>query len=184
MVLAVIFGVIAVFAYFNERGEKAQKSGRIIAGLMALALLCGALNYNEMRKIDETKGLREAAQVIAEQGYTQGYATFWNANVVTELSNGQLEMWHWNDGKQEIADLEDFNDIYPWLQEKSHLTEVPSGKVFVLLSANEDYYFEFTKKFSQDNVIYRAENYYDYGYRDYIAYGFESYEELSRLLSQ
>ena len=184
MVLAVIFGVIAVFAYFNERGEKAQKSGRIIAGLMALALLCGALNYNEMRKIDETKGLREAAQVIAEQGYTQGYATFWNANVVTELSNGQLEMWHWNDGKQEIADLEDFNDIYPWLQEKSHLTEVPSGKVFALLSANEDYYFEFTKKFSQDNVIYRAENYYDYGYRDYIAYGFESYEELSRLLSQ
>lgn len=184
MVLAVIFGVTAVFAYFNERTEKASESNRIIAGLMALALLCGALNYNEMRKIDDTKGLREAAKALVEQGYTQGYATFWNANIVTELSNGQLELWHWNDGKQKIADLEDFNDIYPWLQAKSHLTEVPSGKVFVLLSANEDYYFEFTKKFSQDDVIYRAENYYDYSYKDYIAYGFESYEELSRLLSQ
>lgn len=54
--------------------------------------------------------------------------------------------------------------------------------MFVLLSANEDYYFEFTKKFSQDDVIYRAENYLDYGVKDYIVYGYESYEELASRL--
>ena len=102
--------------------------------------------------------------------------------MLTELSNGQLEVWHWNDGKQHMETLEDFNDIYPWLQAKSHLINPPEGKVFVLLSANEDYYYEFTKKFSQEHVIYRAENYYDYGYKDYIAYGFASYEELAELL--
>ena len=125
---------------------------------------------------------REAVQAILDAGYTQGYATFWNANVLTELSNGRLELWHWSDGKQNISNLEDFNDIYAWLQLKSHVEAPPEGKVFVLLSANEDYYFEFTKKFSQDDVIYRAENYLDYGVKDYIVYGFESYEELASRL--
>ena len=184
MIMSVIFGALAVFTYFAYSSKKRENNRKFVAGFMALVLLCGALSYNEMRKVDNTKGQREAVQALVEQGYTQGYATFWNANVLTELSNGQLELWHWNDGKQEIASLEDFNDIYPWLQSKSHLTTVPSGKVFVLLSANEDYYFEFTKKFSQENVIYRADNYYDYGYKDYIAYGFESYEELAQLLSK
>lgn len=184
LAMTVIFAALAVFACFGKGWENPKTGRAVLAAFMAMCLLCGALTYNDLRKMDDTKGQREAAQALVEQGYTQGYATFWNANVLTELSNGQLEVWHWNDGKQHIETLEDFNDIYPWLQAKSHLTNPPEGKVFVLLSANEDYYYEFTKKFSQEHVIYRAENYYDYGYKDYIAYGFSSYEELEALLSK
>ena len=182
MVLAVIFAALSIFSCFGTNYKNRKPGQLVLASFMALALLCGALSYNEMRKVDDTKGQREAVQAILDAGYTQGYATFWNANVLTELSNGRLELWHWSDGKQNISNLEDFNDIYAWLQLKSHVEAPPEGKVFVLLSANEDYYFEFTKKFSQDDVIYRAENYLDYGVKDYIVYGFESYEELASRL--
>jgi len=179
LALAVIFGTLAVFACFGGSSKKHGTGGRVLAAFMVMALACGALNYNDLRKVDDTKGQREAAQALVEQGYTKGYATFWNANVLTELSNGQLEFWHWSDGTEHIETLADIDHVYPWLQLKSHAQAPPEGKVFILLSANEDYYFEFTKKLSQENVVYRAENYYDYGYRDYIAYGFASYEELA-----
>lgn len=183
LALAAIFATLAVFACFSNKELYNGKGDRVLAAFVVMTLICGALSYNEMRKVDETRGQREAAQALVEQGYTQGYATFWNANVLTELSNGQLEVWHWNDDTQHIEDLEDINNIYKWLQLKSHVKAPPEGKLFILLSANEDYYFEFTKKLSQDNVIYRADNYYDYGYKDYIAYGFESYEKLAEQLA-
>jgi hypothetical protein len=179
-----IFAYPVIFACFENR-KSFPASGRYIAvGLLVVALLCGAMNYNDMRKVDDTKGQREAVEAIVEQGYTQGYATFWNANVLTELSNGRLEMWQWSDSKQVIDNLDDFNDVYPWLQAKSHLESVPDGKMFILLSANEDYYFNFTDKLSDEYVIYRADNYYDYGFNDYIVYGFDSYEQLAELLSK
>jgi hypothetical protein len=179
-----VFAYPVIFACFENKHRFPKLGGQIAVGILAVALLCGAMNYNDMRKTDDTKGQREAVAAILEQGYTQGYATFWNANVLTELSDGQLEIWQWSDDKQVIDNLEDFNDVYPWLQAKSHLETVPEGKVFVLLSANEDYCFNFTDKFSDEYVIYRADNYYDYGYRDYIVYGFDSYEQIAQLLNK
>lgn len=184
LALAGIFAILAVFACFGNSAAPGGESGRVLAAFTAMVLICGAMSYNDMRKIDETRGQREVAQTLVEQGYTQGYATFWNANVLTELSNGKLEVWHWNDGVEHIETLEDINNVYKWLQAKSHVQAPPAGRLFILLSANEDYYFEFTKKLSQDNVIYRADNYYDYGYKDYIAYGFDSYEELAAQLAK
>lgn len=34
------------------------------------------------------KGLDAAADWLVDNGYTEGYATFWNGNAMTELTNG------------------------------------------------------------------------------------------------
>lgn len=61
---------------------------------------------------------------LVENGYTQGYATFWYGNVLTELSNGELEIWT-------VDDMSRMN-LHEWLQDMAH-TEEPEGGVFLLI---------------------------------------------------
>ena len=65
---------------------------------------------------------------LEEQGYEQGCATFWQANVVTELSDGAIEMW-------QVEDLASLTPR-PWLQKTSHAA-LPEGSVFVLAAPGE-----------------------------------------------
>lgn len=60
---------------------------------------------------------------LVENGYTQGYASFWYANVMTELSDGVIEMW-------DVDDLSRMNTHY-WLQEYDH-SQPPQGPVFLI----------------------------------------------------
>ena len=70
-----------------------------------------------------------AADWLLENGYTQGYATFWNANVLTELTDGQIEVFaveNWDTGS-----------MNPWLQRKDHAQRTPEGRVFAIFRASE-----------------------------------------------
>lgn len=60
---------------------------------------------------------------LMDNGYTQGYATFWFANVMTELSDGELELW-------DVTDLSRM-DLHGWLQNKAHI-DPPEGEVFLI----------------------------------------------------
>ena len=175
---AMVQGLPLLFMCFG-REELFGKAGRRgLAGLMCFALLCSALHYNDMRKEDETRALREAAQFLAQSDYKEGYASFWIGNLATELSNGQAEVWVWNDIG--LAELSDPDDIVPWLQSKDH-DAPPEGKVFILLTANEAYYCNFTRSFTEENVIFTTAGYEPGAVDEYIIYGFDSYEEMRSL---
>lgn len=65
---------------------------------------------------------------LQDNGYTFGYANFWDANVITEMTNGQIEMVNTNIGQQLTP--------YNWLMSKKLLEPgYHTGKTFVLLSA-------------------------------------------------
>lgn len=175
---ATIHGLPLIFMCFGNR-ELFGKPGRgILLGLTCFALVCGALQYNDMRKEDKTRALREAAQFLTESDYTQGYASFWLGNVTTELSNGAVDMWVWDENN--LAELHDPDAIGPWLQSKAHAVPPAAGKVFILLSANENYYCNFTKNLEEDNVIFKSANYTPEALDEYIIYGFDSYDEMRR----
>lgn len=176
VIQAAIHGLLLIFMCFGKR-ELFGKAGRgLILGLMCFSLLCGALHYNDMRKEDKTRALREAAQFLADSDYTEGYASFWIGNLATELSNGEIDVWVWNDIG--LAELSDPDEIVPWLQSKEHDNPPSAGKVFILLTANEDYYCEFTKNLNKDNVVFRTANYEIGANDEYIVYGFDSYAEM------
>lgn len=72
-----------------------------------------------------------AAAWLTENGYTQGFASFWNGNILTELSNGELDMYVYG----ELTEPE----LTPWLQETRHLEAVPEGKAFVFVGYLETF---------------------------------------------
>lgn len=103
-----------------------------------------------------THGLSSVGEWLVENGYSKGYSTFWNANVLTELTDGSIEMW-----------AVDLNDLYVinWLQLKSHLDAPKDGPVFVLTTEQEKE--NLTYKDLESHLAYSDENgWYVYVYQD------------------
>ena len=73
----------------------------------------------------------DAAQWLVEHGYTQGFSTFWNGNVLTEATDGQLEMYVFSSWTHD--------EFGRWLQKKSHFEQLPEGKVFVYVESMEEF---------------------------------------------
>ena len=106
-----------------------------LAGVLACLLAAtSAVNSLYFSRRDITYEPRMALESLLAEGYDCGYATFWRANVLTELSGGEVEMYCLEgpyDGP------EAFDNLFPWLQLKAHDDTPPAGKVFVLLSKYE-----------------------------------------------
>ena len=119
-----------------------------------------------MDGVDETLEKRDIADKMVAEGYENGYATFWNGNVMTELSGGKIQMWVWRDAALDQHGP-DVDEIYPWLQLTSHDTERPTGKVFVLFSREEFGNNPWKQNLQPEDVIYESEEYVVMGYPDY-----------------
>lgn len=102
----------------------------------AVALACAftlcAVN-NVRQEIEKPtlahKGLDTVANWLADNGYAEGYATFWNCNAMIEMTSGKLDVWT-------LMSLND--DVVPdWLQKKDHLTTDPEHP-FLLVDTETD----------------------------------------------
>lgn len=67
-----------------------------------------------------------AAQFLVQNGYRDGYASFWDGNVMTELTDGTLNVW--------TLTPNSVPELRPWLQVTSHLQTPPQGKIFFVIS--------------------------------------------------
>jgi hypothetical protein len=74
------------------------------------------------------------ASVLVQEGFDAGYGTFWNGNVLTELTDGKIDVWC---VKEFDANTTNHPDLFLWLQDKSHEHTLPSGKKFVIWSRKE-----------------------------------------------
>lgn len=120
----------------------------------------------------DLKGLISATQWLRENGYTQGYAPYWNSNVTTELSSGKIEMWTLNDSTNN--DLWKNLQLFDCLQQKDHLSRQPEGKVFVILNEWE---------YLQEPVpVYAREEYLAYQGHDCYVFTYSSAQELYSLV--
>ncbi len=74
-------------------------------------------------------GLDKVANWLVENGYKEGYATFWNGSAMVEMTSGKLDVWM-------PGDLNNVS-IEGWLQPDSHLTRYPEHP-FVLVDTATD----------------------------------------------
>ena len=108
------------------------------------------------------------ADYLEEKGYTQGCASFWNANILTELSDGEIEVW--NVGMDHISTKSDLGVMYEWLQVKSHAYAFPEDKLFLVLNEAE----------TRDcNLPIEP----DFSVNGYSVYLFDSFNEYEKLYS-
>lgn len=154
----------------------------ILISFAVLMALRGGTFYAVEKKTDKTSELRAITDTLTERDYYNGYATFWNANILTELSDGKIEVWDWGDTS---GDFKCIDRTYQWLQLKSHVSEHPEDKVFWVLTEDQNSTFHFPKAVSSGHVIYETAEDINWDVfedsqksKRYIVYGFSDYEEM------
>lgn len=139
--------------------------------LLMTVLLCGALGLTTAKCVysfvdkDKNADKRPVAAYLEEQGYTFGYASYWNGNIMTELTNGAVE----------IANIHEIDrmDMFTWSSPMRYYQEgYHDGKAFILLTAQE------AAQYAQVPVIAAGEVVYDR--QGYVVLHYDSVEELWR----
>ncbi|SEQ36514.1 hypothetical protein [Butyrivibrio sp. TB] len=103
---------------------------------------------------------KQAVDWLLENGYYQGFGSFWQTNVLTELSNGQIEMWNigWRlCGKTDLEVLE-------WLQSTDHAERLPEGKTFIFYNKDDDLGFELSPLLNNGEMVFENGYYYIFVY--------------------
>ena len=100
----------------------------VLAGAITLCSLNNVRQESEHPALAHV-GLDKVADWLVDNGYKEGYATFWNGNCMVEMTSGKLDVWM-------PGDLNNVN-IEGWLQPDYHLTRYPEHP-FVLVDTATD----------------------------------------------
>ena len=123
-------------------------SGAVICSLAITSI--GTVHMIMRNSFRHPQGIEYVADWLVNQGLTEGYSTFWNGNVLTEVTNGKIEAWV-------VDDLYTMS-IYAFLQNTQHATETPESKYFVLVKGEDELYaFDSTGE-KADRIAYQDEN--------------------------
>lgn len=152
------------------------------APLRTLTLLfmvaCCAFGAQSIMRYDYHQGevnYEMAADWLVENGYTQGYATYWNANILTAASDGQLDMWVLSDSTHGLYAGEwRTMGMQRILQEKRKLTEDPEGKVFLLVTEEE---------YKEGSPLLDPAHYVDMIAWSYHVYEYDSAQQMRDLIA-
>lgn len=125
------------------------------------------LAYRDRDTKDELSGV---TAYLLENGYEIGYATYWNANVLTEITNGSVRMI----GLEDYGNPKDGVRYYDFLT-SLWLREIPNEKPFLLVSYDT---FELEWLFPEEMEPYTELVYADELYKIYDVTDFESFREL------
>ena len=74
--------------------------------------------------------LVNVAKWLEDNGYEQGYGTFWNCNSVTFLTNGKIDMWS-------VYGFDNL-ELDKWLQKTSHDEKPEGDKIFALIGPKDE----------------------------------------------
>ncbi len=163
-----ILSIPMIAILFQNTGLKNTINNVAITAFVLLVACSGYLLCKEQYKVDNTVEFRNIVSTLENGGYTEGYATFWQANILTELSNGEIEVWDWQDsGGNQCITVNSIDETYKWLQLKSHDYTHPEGKVFLVFTQTEWENNPWIGKLSTKHVIYESNNYIVIGYNNY-----------------
>ena len=116
--------------------------------------------------------MTELVDYLVENDYDSGYATFWESNIVTELSDGKLPMVSvsFEDDEKEVS----FLHYYTWLVSQWQM-EAPKEKPFLIITTESKVIFEKSLNFPYCTCIYSDEY--------HCAYSIDDLEKFSETLN-
>jgi hypothetical protein len=165
-----ILGIPLLAINLKDLKIKNKYKNLISYSFVVLILISSILIYNKIYSYDTTKDLRIIVKKLKNDGYKNGYASFWNANIITELSNGYIDMRAWIDSGVNgdyMTWVDDIDYTNEWLQLKNHKYTNPNGKIFLIYRPDELYYCTWKDKLTDNYIIYKSDNYVVYGYDNY-----------------
>ena len=102
----------------------------VVVGLLTicLATTTGKETLSFVKSERNTE-LKKVATALKESGLHFGYASYWNANILTELTDGEVEVAN-------VADAQSV-EFFRWSSPARYYDEPYDGPVFLLLTASE-----------------------------------------------
>lgn len=116
---------------------------------------------------DDHVHILQVAEWIEKRQFSQGYATFWNSDIITELTDGATEMWT-------LVGPENL-EVFHWLQSSDHSDKVPEQSFFVLLTSDE-----YISTYGADHAAKEHVEYEDGYYYIMLFDDMRDYEDLSQ----
>ncbi len=129
--ITLLMFALPVLAFYLEGDDPVFD--RMTVGLLLGFCLCAAsvkvtASY---LTVDKNADRRGAAAFLEENGYNFGFATYWNANIITELTDGRVEvanLWEPAGG-----------EYFKWSSPMKYYEEdYGSGEIFLLLTGEEE----------------------------------------------
>ncbi len=159
---------IALKLFLQEKSEKPAVIYRSM-GIIAMIAVLFTTSYTTMGHpygsyARNDLAIKPVAAWLQEHHYTQGMATFWNSNVITELTDGEIEMWTTRD------DGENFDTLYEWLQHVSHAESWPQGHFFIFVSLDEYDRFFAPYPAVSAHIVYEDDEYRVLDFADWAEY--------------
>lgn len=144
---------------------KFMRMGAITAGVLLLAN--GGLVLKEKITMPENKARNEVVEFLLDNDYSYGYAKFWSANVLTELTDGLIRV-------NTIFDWNGFETYY-WLIRKEDIGRVVDEKIFVLVDKSDGTDYSSCTYMDDKRIVF--EN------AEYLVYSYENTHELLQYLN-
>jgi len=158
-ILNIIMYVPLIIVFYRESGLALEVRRFYFFAMVLLICLFGGKEYKKCLQSTANEARNGHIAYLLENQYTLGYANFWNANVLTELTEGKIEMVSLNcEGKGTPT-------LNPWLVKLENIyPPVPRKDVFLLLHENERRRSE--KLIEGREPVFESEGYYIYLYDD------------------
>jgi len=153
---------VPVIGIFLTSIKNIRSKAILLMVLIFQIMFCTYSNIKIANSDTANNELTEIIKVLELNESYEGYASFWNANILTELSNGKIEAWDCGDKEEQF----DIYNMYQWLQLKNHSYLHPENNIFFLASTNEIEKFNL-KNIDSTKEIYRDEKYIVYLFKDY-----------------
>ena len=138
--VAMLGGPVMALCLTEERNPVLRRLAALLFAGTVLLSSASCLYYSMRSPQAEEEMRMEAIDEARSLGLDKGYATFWNANIVTELSNGEIAMT-----SLEWTSDEEGRRLQPsrWLEAEDELTmDRPEEPVFLLVGIWEEKGFE------------------------------------------
>ena len=171
--ITVFFIMILLFVTYETIPISYKKA--IIGFLCIYVSLSSYLVVKDFITKDQLESKREVAEYIVKENITKGYATFWNGNVMTELTNGVIDMYVLHGG----TTLDDFDTLSSceWLLSTDIINSVSDDDVCYIVSREE--YKNSTSKRKRQFRPYRVfEN------NDYLVFRFSNDREFKKVIEK
>jgi N utilization substance protein B len=157
-----IFALPVLCFYLEE--EKMPFDRFAVTALLTICLILGTgKTVMSFLTVDKNETKRPVAEFLAGNGYDFGFATYNNANIITELTNGEVEIG--NIGDPEHLEYFKWSSPMKYYEEGYH-----AGETFLLLTAEE------CAEYAEAPALNQGEKVYEDG--SYTVYVFDSTEDL------
>lgn len=126
--IPIIIFMLPIIALYFEYMDKKLDQYIVATMLVSCMLIMGVKSIYSLVQNDKNEERYEIVEALVSQGYTFGYASYWNSNIMTELSDGRLEMAN-------LWSIESLNE-FKWSSKKENYEE-RQGSIFLLIDIEE-----------------------------------------------